>query len=88
MPMLNENAQISNSGCELGEIRIKNTYSVIRMEYIWSWRIVDNDDAPQVSAKTVEVFHVIASVEYAAVAEQSRPEYAPSGILTFNILNI
>lgn len=49
------------------------------MEYVWGGRVVDYDDAAQVPAEAVEVLHVVAAVEHAAVAEQSRAEHAPSG---------
>lgn len=58
---------------------MKMTYSVVRMENVGGGRIVDDDDAAQVPAEAVQVFHVVAAVEHAAIAEQPRAEHAPSG---------
>ncbi|CAH2253436.1 jg6412 [Pararge aegeria aegeria] len=41
-------------------------------------RVVDDDNSAKVAAETVEVFHVVAAVEHAAISEQPRTEYAPS----------
>lgn len=55
------------------------THSIVGVEYVGGGRVVDDDDAAQVAAQAVEVLHVVAAVEHAAVAEQPRAEHAPSG---------
>lgn len=47
------------------------------MENVGSGRVVDDDDLLQVPAQFVEVLDVVAAIEDAALAEQSRPEDAP-----------
>jgi len=56
---------------------IRNTYSIIWVEYIRGWRIIHNDHRMKVPAELVEVFDVVAPVKYARLPEESRPKYAP-----------
>lgn len=55
------------------------TYSVIGVEYVGGGGVINDNNTAQVAPKTVQVLHVVAAVEHAAVAEQPRPEHTPSG---------
>lgn len=63
----------------LSELIKISTHSIIGMEYVGGGRVVDDDDTPEVATEAVEVLHVVAAVEHAAVAEQPRAEHTPSG---------
>lgn len=62
---------------------VHDTHSIVRMEYVRGGRVVDDDDAAQVTAQAIQVLHVVAAVEHAAVAEQPCAEHAPSANTTF-----
>lgn len=52
-------------------------YSIVRMEDIGGWRVIQNEHPPKVSAQTAQVLHVVPPVEDTRLPEQTCPEGPP-----------
>lgn len=53
------------------------THSIVRMEDIGGWRVIQNEHPPKVSAQTAQVLHVVPPVEDTRLPEQTCPEGPP-----------
>lgn len=52
-------------------------HSVLRVEDVGRWRVVQYDDVTQLSAQPTQVFHVVSSVEHAGFPKEPRPKHSP-----------